>query len=114
MTSFINSALSAVTTDNGLKNSDLITLAKQLKSLATSSVRTLTVPLSDLSYDSNGVTSAVLWDPVLAPQLWDRLKQDQAVVDEVVASPSPSSTNASKVKVIDKFKTRTAEDNICR
>jgi LCP family protein required for cell wall assembly len=114
MTSFINSALSAVTTDNGLKNSDLITLAKQLKSLATSSVRTLTVPLSDLSYDSNGVTSAVLWDPVLAPQLWDRLKQDQAVVDEVVASPSPSSTNAPEVKVIDKFKTRTAEDNICR
>jgi anionic cell wall polymer biosynthesis LytR-Cps2A-Psr (LCP) family protein len=114
MTSFINSALSAVTTDNGLKNSDLITLAKQLKSLATSNVRTLTVPLSDLNYDSNGVTSAVLWDPVLAPQLWDRLKQDQAVVDEVVASPSPSSTNAPKVKVIDKFKTRTAEDNICR
>jgi anionic cell wall polymer biosynthesis LytR-Cps2A-Psr (LCP) family protein len=114
MTSFINSALSAVTTDTGLKNSDLITLAKQLKTLATSSVRTLTVPLSDLNYDSNGVTSAVLWDPVLAPQLWERLRQDQAVVDEVVASPSPSSTNASKVEIIDKFKTRTAEDNICR
>ena len=114
MASFINSALSAVTTDSELKNSDLIALAKQMKSLSTSSVRTLTVPLSDLNYYSNGVTSAVLWDPVLAPQLWTRLREDQAVVDEVVASPSPSSTKSPSVEIVDKFKTRTAEDNICR
>lgn len=114
MASFINSALSAVTTDSELRNSDLIALAKQMKSLSTSSVRTLTVPLSDLNYYSNGVTSAVLWDPVLAPQLWTRLREDQAVVDEVVASPSPSSTKAPSIEVIDKFKTRTAEDNVCR
>ena len=114
MASFINSALSAVTTDSELKNSDLIALAKQMKSLSTSSVRTLTFPLSDLNYYSNGVTSAVLWDPVLAPQLWTRLREDQAVVDEVVASPSPSSTKAPSIEVIDKFKTRTAEDNVCR
>jgi LCP family protein required for cell wall assembly len=114
MASFINSALSAVTTDSELKNSDLIALAKQMKSLSTSSVRTLTVPLSNLSYNSNGVTSAVLWDPVLAPQLWTRLREDQAVVDEVVASPSPSSTKSPSVEITDKFKTRTAEDNVCR
>ena len=114
MASFINSALSAVTTDSELKNSDFIALAKQMKSLSTSSVRTLTGPLSDLNYYSNGVTSAVLWDPVLAPQLWTRLREDQAVVDEVVASPSPSSTKSPSVEIVDKFKTRTAEDNICR
>ena len=114
MASFINSSLSAVTTDSELKNSDLIALAKQMKSLSTSSVRTLTVPLSNLNYYSNGVTSAVLWDPVLAPQLWTRLREDQAVVDEVVASPSPSSTKSPSVEIIDKFKTRTAEDNVCR
>ena len=114
MTSFINSSLAAVTTDEGLKNSDLITLAKQMKSLATSNVRTLTVPLSDLNYYSNGVTASVLWDPVLAPELWDRLREDRAVVDEVTASPSPSSTKAAKVEIVDKFKTRTAGDNICR
>jgi LCP family protein required for cell wall assembly len=114
MASFINSSLSAVTTDSELKNSDLIELAKQMKSLSTSSVRTLTVPLSNLNYYSNGVTSAVLWDPVLAPQLWTRLREDQAVVDEIVASPSPSSTKAPSIEVIDKFKTRTAEDNVCR
>jgi LCP family protein required for cell wall assembly len=114
MASFINSSLSAVTTDSELKNSDLIALAKQMKSLSTSSVRTLTVPLSNLNYYSNGVTSAVLWDPVLAPQLWTRLREDQAVVDEVVPSPSPSSTKSPSVEIIDKFKTRTAEDNVCR
>jgi LCP family protein required for cell wall assembly len=114
MASFINSSLSAVTTDSELKNSDLIALAKQMKSLSTSSVRTLTVPLSNLNYYSNGVTSAVLWDPVLAPQLWTRLREDQAVVDEVVASPSPSSTKSPSVEIIDKFKTRTVEDNVCR
>jgi len=114
MASFINSSLSAVTTDSELKNSDLIALAKQMKSLSTSSVRTLTVPLSNLNYYSNGVTSAVLWDPVLAPQLWTRLREDQAVVDEVVASPPPSSTKSPSVEIIDKFKTRTAEDNVCR
>jgi LCP family protein required for cell wall assembly len=114
MASFINSSLSAVTTDSELKNSDLIALAKQMKSLSTSSVRTLTVPLSNLNYYANGVTSAVLWDPVLAPQLWTRLREDQAVVDEVVASPSPSSTKSPSVEIIDKFKTRTAEDNVCR
>lgn len=114
MTSFINSSLSAVTTDEGLKNSDLIILAKQMKSLATSNVRTLTVPLSNLNYYSNGVTASVLWDPSLAPELWDRLREDRAVVDEVTPSPSPSATKAAKVEIVDKFKTRTAEDNICR
>jgi LCP family protein required for cell wall assembly len=114
MTSFINSALSAVTTDRGLNSSELIVLAKQLKSLSAANVRTLTVPLSDLNYYANGVTASVLWDPVLAPQLWDRLREDRAVVDEVTPSPSPSATKAEKPKIIDKFKTRTAEDNICR
>ena len=114
MTSFINSSLDAVTTDVGLQSAELISLAKGMKSLATSNIRTLTVPLSDLNYYANGVTASVLWDPVLAPELWNRLREDRAVVDEVLPSASPSSTKAAKVEVIDKFKTRTTEDNICR
>ena len=111
MVNFINSALSAVTTDSGLKSSDLITLAKQMKSLSASKVRTLTVPLSDLSYNANGVTAAVLWDPVLAPEIWQRIKEDRAVIDDVTPSPSPSSTTKAAPTIIDKFKTKTAEDN---
>jgi hypothetical protein len=74
-----------------------------MKSLSTSSVRTLTVPLSNLNYYSNGVTSAVVWDPVLAPQRWTRLREDEAVVDEVVASLSPSSSKSPSVEIFDKF-----------
>jgi anionic cell wall polymer biosynthesis LytR-Cps2A-Psr (LCP) family protein len=114
MVNFINSALSAVTTDSGLQSSDLITLAKQMKSLSASKVRTLTVPLSDLSYNSNGVTAAVLWDPVLAPELWQRIKEDRAVIDEVTPSPSPSATTTAAATIIDKFKSKTAEDNACK
>ncbi len=114
MTSFINSSLDAVTTDVGLQSAELISLANGMKSLTTSNIRTLTVPLSDLNYYANGVTASVLWDPVLAPELWNRLREDRAVVDEVLPSASPSSTKAAKVKVIDKFKTLTAKDNICQ
>jgi LCP family protein required for cell wall assembly len=114
MTNFINSALDAVTTDEGLTSSDIIALAKQLKSLSASNVRTLTVPLKNLNYNSNGVTASVLWDPVLAPELWDRLREDRAIVDEVIPSPSPSATKIEEPELIDKFKTRSATDSICR
>jgi len=114
MVNFVNSSLSAVITDSGLKSSDLITLAKQMKSLSTSKVRTLTVPLSDLYYNANGVTASVLWDPVLAPELWLRLKEDRAVIDEVTPSPSPSATTTAQPTIIDKFKTKTAADDPCK
>lgn len=114
MVNFVNSSLSAVITDSGLKSSDLITLAKQMKSLSTSKVRTLTVPLSNLYYNQNGVTASVLWDPVLAPELWLRLKEDRAVIDEVTPSPSPSATTTAAPTIIDKFKTKTAADDPCK
>jgi LCP family protein required for cell wall assembly len=114
MVNFINSSLSAVTTDSGLQSSDLITLAKQMKSLSTTMVRTLTVPLSNLYYNANGVTASVLWDPVLAPELWQRLKEDRAVIDEVTPSPSPSATTSATPIIVDKFKSKTAADDPCK
>jgi LCP family protein required for cell wall assembly len=114
MVNFINSSLSAVITDSGLQSSDLITLAKQMKSLSTTKVRTLTVPLSNLYYNANGVTASVLWDPVLAPELWQRLKEDRAVIDEVTPSPSPSATTSATPIIVDKFKSKTAADDPCK
>jgi LCP family protein required for cell wall assembly len=114
MVNFINSSLSAVITDSGLQSSDLITLAKQMKSLSTTKVRTLTVPLSSLYYNANGVTASVLWDPVLAPELWQRLKEDRAVIDEVTPSPSPSATTSATPIIVDKFKSKTAADDPCK
>lgn len=104
---FINSALSSVTIDSGLSQGDLITLAKELRGLSTNNVRTLTIPLKFYNYSANGVSAAVLWDPVLAPQLFDRIKNDLALIDMVKAEPSASPS------AVDNFKTGTASDNPC-
>jgi LCP family protein required for cell wall assembly len=107
MVDFIGSALDSVVTDEGLNQSDLLTLGKQLRNLSASNVRTLTIPLKYYNYSKNGVSSAVLWDPVLAPELFNRIKNDEALLDKVKADPSASPT------VIDKFKTGSAADNPC-
>lgn len=104
---FINSALDSVTTDSGLKQGDLLTLAKQLRNLSASNVRTLTIPLKYYNYSKGGVSSAVLWDPVLAPELFDRIKNDDALLDKVKADPSASP------EIVDKFGTGSAADNPC-
>ena len=108
MVDFINSALASVVTDNGLKPGDLLTLGKQLRNLSASNVRTLTIPLKYYNYSANGVSAAVLWDPVLAPELFERIKNDDALLDKVKADPSASPS------IVDKFKTGSAADNPCK
>ena len=105
--SFVNSALASVTTDSGLSQGDLLTLGKQLRNLSASSVRTLTIPLKYYNYSKNGVSASVLWDPVLAPELFDRIKNDEALIDEVRPEPSASPS------LVDKFSTKSAADNPC-
>lgn len=107
MVDFIGSALDSVVTDQDLSQGDLLTLGKQLRNLSASNVRTLTIPLKYYNYSKNGVTAAVLWDPVLAPELFERIKNDDALLDKVKADPSASPI------IIDKFKTGTAADNPC-
>ena len=104
---FINSALGSVTTDPGLNQGDLLTLGKQLRNLSAKNVRTLTIPLKSYNYSANGASGTVLWDPVLAPELFDRIKKDSPLLDQVKASPSASPST------IDKFKTGSAADDTC-
>jgi LCP family protein required for cell wall assembly len=108
MVDFIGSALDSVVTDEDLNQSDLLTLGKQLRNLSASNVRTLTIPLKYYNYRKNGVSGAVLWDPVLAPELFNRIKNDEALLDKVKADPSASPS------IIDKFKTGSAADNPCK
>jgi len=108
MVDFINSALASVVTDKGLNQGDLLTLGKQLRNLSASNVRTLTIPLKYYNYSKNGVSAAVLWDPVLAPELFERIKNDDALLDTVKADPSASPS------IVDKFKTGSAADNPCK
>jgi LCP family protein required for cell wall assembly len=107
MVDFINSALDSVVTDEGLSQGDLLTLGKQLRNLSASNVRTLTIPLKYYNYNKNGVSAAVLWDPVLAPELFERIKNDEALIEQVRPDPSSSPTT------INKFKSGTAADNPC-
>lgn len=80
---FVNASLSTVTTDPDLSRDDLVTLALQLRNLDPARVTMLTVPLSDVYYNNNGVTAGVLWDPVLSTELWKRIREDQPLVQEV-------------------------------
>lgn len=124
---FIQAALGSVTTDPGLKQDDLITLAEQLRGISTKKVRTLTVPLSDENYYAKGVTAAVLWDKKLAPALWEKLRNDEEIFVE--PAPKPTSTDKDGAELPDKkkvksgaeptptptdlFKSRTAEVDSC-
>jgi LCP family protein required for cell wall assembly len=81
--SVINAGLATVTTDPDLQKDDLVTLATQMKSLSSSNLNMLTVPFSDENYSNDGVYGAVLWDPDLAPKLWQRIK------DDIPVAPAP-------------------------
>jgi LCP family protein required for cell wall assembly len=111
LVNFFNAAINTVTTDNDFNKNDLLTLGKQLKNLSADRVRTLTIPLSNSNGRAAGVGSVVIWDSVLAPDLFNRLLNDQPLIDEVKATPSASASPTTTL--VDKFKTQTASGNAC-
>jgi LCP family protein required for cell wall assembly len=115
LVSFFNAAIGTITTDNQFNKNDLLTLGKQLKNLSADRVRTLTIPLSNANGRTDGLGSVVIWDSVLAPELFNRLLNDQPIIDEVKATPSASSSAGASpsTTIVDKFKTETASSNNC-
>lgn len=113
----ISAVFKTVKTDETLNQGDIVTLAKQIRNLTPGKMRTMTVPLGNSNGFYPGVGSVVIWDEVLAPELFDRLRNDMPVVDEVTPTPSSSknkNANASaSPSIIDKFKSRTASENPC-
>ena len=99
--------------DENLNQGDLLNLAKQMRGLSSGNVRTLTVPLSNANGNVPGIGSVVIWDQALSTDLWARIRDDAALVDEVKPSPSASATASAKPEIVDKFKTRTAAENPC-
>ena len=110
---FINAAISTIKMDENLSKEDLLNLAKQMRGLSSGNVRTLTVPLSNANGRVEGIGSVVVWDQTLSADLWNRIRDDAALVDKVTPTPSASSTASAKPEIIDKFKTRTAAENPC-
>ncbi len=115
LVNFFNAAVATVKTDSELNENDLIVLAKQMKNLSPSKVRTLTIPLGNANARYPGVGSVVIWDSVLAPDLFNRINQDLPIIDEVTPTPTASSSASPSASptTIDKFKTRTAAENPC-
>lgn len=113
MVNFINAAISTIKMDENLSEGDLLNLAKQMRGLTSGNVRTLTVPLSNANGNVPGIGSVVIWDETLSADLWTRIRDDAALVDEVKPSPSASATASAKPELVDKFKTRTASENPC-
>lgn len=111
---FLQSAIASVKMDEGVDKNDLLTLAKQMRNLSSGNVRTMTVPLSNANGRHPVLGSVVVWSEVLSAELFNRIKNDTALVDVVVgekSSASPKATPSSTT--IDKFKTQTAADNPC-
>ena len=125
LANFYQATISTVKMDEGVSKNDLLTLGKQMSNLSSGSVRTLTVPLSNPNGRHPTVGSVVIWDEVLAPELWNRIKNDVALVDTVLPTTDPSASASSKASpkatpgatpgptTIDKFKTQTAANNPC-
>ena len=111
LVNFFNAAIKTVTTDKELDKNDLLTLGKQLKNLSADKVRTLTIPLSNANGRAAGVGSVVIWDKVLAPELFTRLMNDQPIFDEVTATPSASASPTTTI--VDKFKSEQASNKEC-
>jgi LCP family protein required for cell wall assembly len=114
LANFFQATISTVKMDEGVNKNDLLTLVKQMRNLSSGNVRTLTVPLSDPNGRYPGLGSVVIWDSVLGPDLWSRIKNDAPLVDIASANKSSASPNASpSASAVDKFKTHTAAENPC-
>ena len=116
----ISATFKTVKTDETLNQGDIVTLAKQIRNLTPGKMRTLTVPLGNSNGYVAGLGSVVIWDENLAPELFDRLRNDKPVVDLVTPTPSATPVKGKKSpspapspSIIDKFKTRTASENPC-
>lgn len=113
LTKFYNATISTVKMDSGVNKNDLLTLAKQMRNLSSGNIRTLTVPLSDPNGRHPTVGSVVIWDDVLATDLWTKIRNDEALLETVKPTVKASSKATPESVTIDKFKTKTAAENPC-
>jgi LCP family protein required for cell wall assembly len=111
LANFYNATISTVKMDEGLDKNDLLTLAKQMRNLSSGNIRTLTVPIANPNGRHPEAGSVVIWDEVLAADLWTRVRNDDALIDKVKKKKAATATE--KAEAVDKFKSKTAADNPC-
>jgi LCP family protein required for cell wall assembly len=111
LANFYNATISTVKMDEGLDKNDLLTLAKQMRNLSSGNIRTLTVPIANPNGRHPEVGSVVIWDEILAADLWTRVRDDEALIDKVKKKKVATATE--KTEAVDKFKSKTAAENPC-
>jgi LCP family protein required for cell wall assembly len=111
LANFYNATISTVKMDEGLDKNDLLTLAKQMRNLSSGNIRTLTVPIANPNGRDPEVGSVVIWDDVLAADLWTRVRNDDVLIDKVKKEKAATATE--KAEAVDKFKSKTAAENPC-
>jgi LCP family protein required for cell wall assembly len=111
LANFYNATISTVKMDEGLDKNDLLTLAKQMRNLSSGNIRTLTVPIANPNGRHPEAGSVVIWDEILAADLWTRVRNDDALIDKVKKKKAATATE--KAEAVDKFKSKTAADNPC-
>jgi LCP family protein required for cell wall assembly len=81
LNALLNAVLSSVHTDDGLNHDEILALVNSLRTLRPSSLRFLTVPLSNVAYNAGpSVGEAVLWNKTAANELFTKINDDQPLV----------------------------------
>jgi LCP family protein required for cell wall assembly len=111
LANFYNATISTVKMDEGLDKNDLLTLAKQMRNLSSGNIRTLTVPIANTNGRHPVVGSVVIWDEVLAADLWTRVRDDDPLIEKVKKKKAANAPE--KAEAVDKFKSKTAAENPC-
>lgn len=98
LNSFVDAAVSSVTTDERLGRDDIAALAARVSGIQLDKIQFTTVPISDGSYFYNG-ESTVLWDTDAANGLFTAISQDQPIPKPPKATPVDKAPGQVSVQV---------------
>ena len=87
LTSLVDAARDATTTDPGLRRDDILMLADRLRNMSPKQMQFLTVPMADLDYRVRGIGSTVLWDDAAAKAVFESIRADRPAAAKVAPKP---------------------------
>lgn len=86
LNSFVDAAVSSVTTDERLGRDDIAALAARVAGIELDKIQFTTVPISDGSFFHEG-ESTVLWDSEAATELFTHISEDRPIPEPPKATP---------------------------
>lgn len=98
LNSFVDAAVSSVTTDERLGRDDIAALAARIAGIELDKIQFTTVPISDGSYFHDG-ESTVLWDAEAAAELFTNVSEDRSIPKPPKAIPVDMAPSDISVRV---------------